>query len=81
MSFKKWFENNELFNQGRLYHGTAYKFDAFDLKHAGTRDFGDIGFGIYLTPILRLRSGRKIWQSTCGFSGATQIAKYSRTQQ
>lgn len=33
----------------RLLHGTSSSFDEFDLSHVGQRDFGDFGYGIYLT--------------------------------
>lgn len=39
---------------GKYYHGTSSKFDKFDLDHAGARDWGDFGVGVYLTPSGRL---------------------------
>lgn len=38
----------------RFYHGTSYEFTAFDLSKAGARDFGDYGYGVYLTPSARM---------------------------
>jgi hypothetical protein len=48
MRFKEWIESKT------LYHGTSYEFKSFNLQHAGERDFGDNGFGIYLTSNPRL---------------------------
>jgi hypothetical protein len=40
-----------------FYHGTASDFDAFDLSASGARDFGDFGFGVYLTPSTTMARG------------------------
>ena len=32
-----------------LFHGTSKKFDSFNLDFAGQRDWGDYGFGVYLS--------------------------------
>jgi hypothetical protein len=34
----------------RLLHGTAAEFGSFDLSFSGQRDYGDFGYGVYLTP-------------------------------
>ena len=33
----------------QLLHGTSSEFEEFDLSHAGRRDWGDYGVGVYLT--------------------------------
>ena len=38
------------FQEAKLYHGTNAKFEKFNYDHFGTRDSGDFGQGIYLTP-------------------------------
>lgn len=55
MHFKLWLTENVL-GRRRLYHGTSGDFDQFDLTYAGTRDYGDFGIGIYLTPSSTLAS-------------------------
>ena len=45
-SFKIWLES---INR-KLYHGTTGNFDNFDINLAGSRDYGDFGLGVYMTP-------------------------------
>lgn len=49
MKFRKWLVESQLSRQ-IAYHGTNQVFRSFDRGMFGSRDWGDFGFGVYLSP-------------------------------